>query len=897
MTHHAWPTGILVAAFALSAACGGSRDSDATAVSPEVRLDADAVSDPGQADPDDATRNEVAHEVEATIDAVDVPDEPSCVPACEGRACGPNGCGGVCGTCAMEETCDEGMCERPCESDADCTDRQACAAWDDHSTGHCVDACVTGCPAGLGLQAFDGCHCRAQPPQSRDSEPEYCLHDTLGFDGYLRVVDQGNGVLQDLRSGLLWTEPANWSVPLADAAETCSADGIGGLTWRLPTVDEIVQVRDAHVWTDGFVGNTTSFDSLGAIAATLSPDATTLCKVELTSWPSLQVTLLSSGPYEHAAVVCVADEATAPLPAPAARFVRLHDGARGDRVTGLAWSAPFGVEAPGEPWANVPSCDSAGGGWRTPTFKEVATLRQPLASEVDCAEFASVLGLDCPLGSIPAGTVGQQYSPGSCQNGPHVVVHLSTSDTAQGLLRIAAPGWGSIDFATVLCVRPLADGDGIPSSSDDCPGIPDPSQTDGDADGVGAACDPDEAVSPSVENTCQSVACGVFDFAGWPFMTCGTCPTPAVCDMGACSEPECSSDADCQGDADALPGGTVRRCNQETHACELGIDDHAEVLDQLQRIYRGAAVYYSRANRLTLSATPVPCQFPASQGVTPIEGTCCERQGGPDKDGDDLCDADPTTWNDTNGVWAAMAARMVEPHAYTYSFSSMGTLGTARFTASAFGDLDCDTVQSTFQALGFAQPEDEPCGMQPLETLVFNPESVDSPFYAVHLTPAQRVGFVPPPGTVSLHPFYDEAAANLAAILDGAVAYYEAQPPDACVFPPNDGAWWPTTPIEGRCCGPQGGPDADNDWLCDPDPIIWQTQPWLDLGFSTPGPHAFVYRAGWDAAAGLYRANAYSDLDCDTIQSTFVRFARPVEGSEGCDAEVVPGLYIENETE
>ena len=922
MTRHAWRLGILVAAFALPAACGGSRggDADATAESSEIRLDAETVGDLGQADPEDATRIEVGHEIEATIEAVDVPDEPACAPACDGRTCGPDGCGGVCGTCATGETCDEGVCERPCQTDADCTDRQACAAWEAHATGHCVDACVSACPAGLGLQAFDGCHCRAEPPQSRDSTPEYCLHGTLGFDGYLRVVDQGNGVLHDLRSGLLWTaqRAGVWWAPLSDAPGACAAYALGGLTWRLPTVDEVVQVRNAHVWTY-FGGTTTEFDFAGAFAATLSPGEPTLCTVEFTSWPSLQVKLPSSSPYEsHPAVFCVTDEAAAPVQTPTARFVPLHDNAVGDRVTGLAWSAPFGAEVPGGPWASVPSCDSAGAGWRTPTFKEVATLWQPMTSAVPCAELATVLGLSCPLYPIPAGTVGQEYSPESCHNGDHIVVHVSTNDTGQGLLGIVTTAASNTDPVTVLCVRALADGDGIPGSSDDCPGIPDPSQADGDADGVGAACDPDEAVDPSIVDICENVSCGVFEFAGWPFMTCGTCPAPAVCAANACVEPACSSDADCQGDADALPGGTLRRCNPDTHACELGIDDHAEVLDQLQRIYRGAAIYYSRADRLTDKAAPVPCQFPASQGVTPIEGTCCYHQGGPDKDGNDLCDADPSTWNDANGVWASMAARMVESHAFTYSFASHGTLGTARFTASAYGDLDCDTVQSTFQALGFAQFQDEPCAVQPLETLVFNPESVDSPFYAVHLTPAQRAGFMPPPGTVSLNPFYDEAAANLAAILDGAVAYYEAQPPDACAFPSS--TW--VTPIERTCCPWQGGPDQDGDYLCDPDPLAWQTEPWLTLGFSIETEHAFVYKAGWDADANLYRASAYADLDCDTIQSTFVRFARPMAGAYGpgasgparrslgevgparrslgeggCDAEVVPGIYIENETE
>lgn len=36
--------------------------------------------------------------------------EGSCVPSCEGRRCGDDGCGGVCGVCDEDELCDEGRC-------------------------------------------------------------------------------------------------------------------------------------------------------------------------------------------------------------------------------------------------------------------------------------------------------------------------------------------------------------------------------------------------------------------------------------------------------------------------------------------------------------------------------------------------------------------------------------------------------------------------------------------------------------------------------------------------------------------------------------------------------------------------------------------------------------------
>ena len=43
-------------------------------------------------------------------DAVDAEPD-ACVPACEGRVCGDNGCGDVCGVCADDEACVEGGCE------------------------------------------------------------------------------------------------------------------------------------------------------------------------------------------------------------------------------------------------------------------------------------------------------------------------------------------------------------------------------------------------------------------------------------------------------------------------------------------------------------------------------------------------------------------------------------------------------------------------------------------------------------------------------------------------------------------------------------------------------------------------------------------------------------------
>lgn len=42
------------------------------------------------------------------------------------------------------------------------------------------------------------------------------------------------------------------------------------------------------------------------------------------------------------------------------------------------------------------------------------------------------------------------------------------------------------------------DHDGIPSGSDNCPGVPNPDQTDSDGDGYGDACDPGDTLPPTV---------------------------------------------------------------------------------------------------------------------------------------------------------------------------------------------------------------------------------------------------------------------------------------------------------------------------------------------------------------------------------------------------------------
>jgi hypothetical protein len=89
----------LIAAAALLAACGGSTEDG-----PDYRyLPDDALRGSDQATPDAAGPDGRT--------PADLPRQEICQPQCEGRACGPDSCGGICGQCeGSQEVCQDGQC-------------------------------------------------------------------------------------------------------------------------------------------------------------------------------------------------------------------------------------------------------------------------------------------------------------------------------------------------------------------------------------------------------------------------------------------------------------------------------------------------------------------------------------------------------------------------------------------------------------------------------------------------------------------------------------------------------------------------------------------------------------------------------------------------------------------
>ena len=129
-----------------------------------------------------------------------------------------------------------------------------------------------------------------------------------------------------------------------------------------------------------------------------------------------------------------------------------------------------------------------------------------------------------------------------------------------------------------------------------------------------------------------------------------------------------------------------------------------EAIDQLDKVVKGSAFYYAKPY-IDAAGIKQPCQFPAAQTATPASGTCCSSGvgGGPDADGDDRCDPNPNIWS--TATWSALTFQMNDQHYFAYSYDSDGTLAAAQFTANANADLDCDALTSTFQRIGWGDPE------------------------------------------------------------------------------------------------------------------------------------------------------------------------------------------------
>jgi prepilin-type N-terminal cleavage/methylation domain-containing protein len=126
-----------------------------------------------------------------------------------------------------------------------------------------------------------------------------------------------------------------------------------------------------------------------------------------------------------------------------------------------------------------------------------------------------------------------------------------------------------------------------------------------------------------------------------------------------------------------------------------------EAIDQIDKIYKSSSTYYTTPTVEKGTGAKIVCQFPATQGMTPnVTGQNCCNSGTGDKDGDDRCDVIKTgAWDEK--TWTSLNFAMSDQGYFGYSYTSVGTLADAKFTAAANADLDCDLTLSTFERYGY----------------------------------------------------------------------------------------------------------------------------------------------------------------------------------------------------
>ena len=94
-------------------------------------------------------------------------------------------------------------------------------------------------------------------------------------------------------------------------------------------------------------------------------------------------------------------------------------------------------------------------------------------------------------------------------------------------------------------------------------------------------------------------------------------------------------------------------------------------------------------NTLAKTFPTDPTSQPAPWGN--VKSTCCGQTG-------DKCA--PAASNFADPTWSALNFSVDDPFYFGYQYNSKGSETTANFQAYAFGDLDCDGINSTYERSG-----------------------------------------------------------------------------------------------------------------------------------------------------------------------------------------------------
>lgn len=116
-----------------------------------------------------------------------------------------------------------------------------------------------------------------------------------------------------------------------------------------------------------------------------------------------------------------------------------------------------------------------------------------------------------------------------------------------------------------------------------------------------------------------------------------------------------------------------------------------EATMNLRRLF-DASVSYFQAEHARVDGVIVSRQFPVSSPTNPVSPSVCCVHG----------KCDPRTyaasWNEPG--WSALNFSVDDPFLFAYQYDAGGFDAAASFTATAFGDLNCDGRTSLFQRVG-----------------------------------------------------------------------------------------------------------------------------------------------------------------------------------------------------
>jgi len=109
-----------------------------------------------------------------------------------------------------------------------------------------------------------------------------------------------------------------------------------------------------------------------------------------------------------------------------------------------------------------------------------------------------------------------------------------------------------------------------------------------------------------------------------------------------------------------------------------------------------SSVSYFEAEHANRSGEIIARQFPTSASNIL---NCCDNSIGTGG----KCKPNPALW--TAATWQALNFSVDDPFYYGYDYASSGTDAGAKFTAGAYGDLDCDGTRSTYERIGSVDSE------------------------------------------------------------------------------------------------------------------------------------------------------------------------------------------------